>query len=153
MPTPPPIDIAAAHVYFSTRCFNQTWELIEKTPRTPAEDELMRALSHASLWHWMQRPDVTERNLSIGYWQLSRVYALLGRAADAADYGELCLQHSRAEAPFFLGYAHEALARAARVAGDLQRMNQHLSTARQLAEQITDIQDRTQLEQDLTSLR
>ena len=35
----PGFDIPTAHRYFSAHCFNQAWELIEKTGRTPAGDE------------------------------------------------------------------------------------------------------------------
>lgn len=113
----------------------------------------MRSLCHASLWHWTQRNDCTDRNLSIGYWQLSRVYALLGRAEDATLYGEKSLLHSVAEAPFYIGYAHEALARAAMVGGDSQRMNQHLREAREFASQVSDPEERAVLEKDLEAIR
>ena len=112
----------------------------------------MRALSHASLWHWTQREDGTASHLSIGYWQLSRVYALLGRAADAAHYGERCLECSREESPFFLGYAYEALARAAKVAGDAETLDRHLAEARRLCAQVTAPEDRAMLERDLEEL-
>ncbi len=146
------IDIAAAHAYFSVDCFNQTWELLERAQRTPEEEDQMRSLCHASLWHWTQRPDCTPRNLSIGYWQLSRVYALLGQAEDAVRFGEKCLQHSAAEEPFYLGYAHEALARAARVRGDSQLLKQHLAHARQFASQVGDPEERAMLQKDLETL-
>ncbi len=66
------------HRYFSAQCFNRAWELIRRIDRTELESEQMLLLAQASLWHWTQRPDCTPRNLSIGYWQLSRVFALLG---------------------------------------------------------------------------
>src|SRR5262245_27775596 len=108
----PGFDTAKAHRYFSANCFNKAWEFIEKPDRTPDEDEQMIRLSQASMWHWTQREDCKRQNLSIGYWQLSRVYAIAGRPDDARRYGQLCLEHSREEPPFYLGYAYEALARA-----------------------------------------
>ena len=74
----PQFEPAAAHRWFSADCFNRVWALLEKAGRTPAEDERMISLCHASLAHWRERMDCTTRNLSIGYWQLSRVYAVLG---------------------------------------------------------------------------
>jgi hypothetical protein len=85
-------DASKAHRYFSADCFNKAWALIEKTERTPAEDEQMIRLSQASLWHWTQRDDCTNENMSIGYWQASRIHATLGRADDARRYGQLCLE-------------------------------------------------------------
>jgi hypothetical protein len=44
--------------------------------RTKEEEEKMIHLTHVSFWHWTQVEGHTPRNLSIGYWQLSRVYAI-----------------------------------------------------------------------------
>src|SRR5688572_4192069 len=106
-------DIGKVHRYFSADCFNKAWELIEKADRTPEEDEQMVRLNQASLWHWTQRDDCKSTNMSVGYWQASRIHAILGRAGEATRYGQLCLERSQEqESPFFLAYAFEALARA-----------------------------------------
>ena len=84
----PEIDVAAAHKYFSAYCFNAAWGLIDNKNRTHQDDEEMTRLCQASIWHWTQREDCTDKNLSIGYWQASRVYALLGQADDARRYGQ-----------------------------------------------------------------
>ena len=91
----PGFDIPTAHRYFSAHCFNRAWELIEKTGRTPAEDEEMLRLSLAATWHWTQRPDCTSTNLSIGYWQTARIYALLGQAENARRYAQMCFEVSQ----------------------------------------------------------
>ena len=149
MSAPPEFDAARAHNFFAADCFNRAWSYIDKAQRTPAEDEQMLLLSSASLWHWTQRDDCTDRSLSVGYWQIARVHALLGRAADAIRCGELCLRHSQNEPPFYLGYAHEALARAATIGGDNGRAAKHLSEARRLAAQVADADERSMLERDL----
>ena len=145
-------DAAVAHRFFSADCYNRAWELIEKSTRTPEEDDQMRNLCHASLWHWTQRGDCTARTLSVGYWQLARVYALLGRADDAARYGGLCLRYSERESPFYAGYAHEALARAARAGGHDESCARHLEEARRLAAQVIDKEERAMLEKDLDTI-
>jgi hypothetical protein len=145
-------DTAAAHRFFSVDCFNDAWTLIDKPDRSAEDNQRMLALSFASLWHWTQRQDCAERNLSIAYWQLSRVFALLGDAGNATRYGEMCLQHSVSEPPFFLAYAHEALARAAALRNDASRTSHHLSKARKLVLLIDDPDDRALLEKDLQSL-
>ena len=151
MPTPD-FDLAAAHRHFSAACFNGVRELIDKPNRSPDEDRLMVSMCHASLYHWQQRPDCTPRSLSIGYWQLSRVYALLEHADHARQYGQLCLTHSQNEDLFYLGYAHEALARAEALAGNRAEAETHLTTARDLASQVTDAAERELLEADLTTV-
>lgn len=149
---PAPFDLAKAHRWFSADCFNRVWSLIDKPDRTPDECERMVSLAHASLAHWRERADCTPQNLSIGYWQVARVYAVLGQAENARRYRELCLQASAAEPPFYLGYAHEALARAAKLAGNAAVAAEHLATARQLAAQVTDAGERGALESDLAGL-
>jgi len=148
----PPFDTVAAHRWFSAHCFNEAWRLIEQTNRSPDEDYQMLALSFASLWHWTQRTDCGSRNLSIAYWQLSRIFALIGDGANATRYAEKCLHHSYGETPFFLAYAHEAAARAARVSNDRDRAAHHLAEARKLGPQVADDEDRANLEKDLGSI-
>jgi len=148
----PVFDEAAAHRYFSATCFNRTWELLDKADRTAEETEAMVACCLASLWHWRQRPDCTRRNLSIGYWQLSRVYAVAGQAQNCWRYGELCLRASEGEEPFYLGYAYEALARAARLAGDSDLTRQYLRHAEELVGQLSEGEEREMLTKDLNSL-
>lgn len=146
----PEIDLEQAHRHFAAYCFNTAWDFIRKTDRTPEEDEQMIRLAHASVWHWTQRPDCSDRTLSIGYWQLSRVYALVGDASTARRYGELCLLKS--DEPFYVGYAHEALARAASVAGDTAKAREHLDEARRQAESIRNAEHRQWLEKDLETV-
>ncbi len=146
------IDKPAAHRYFSTACFNAVWSLIDKPDRSLDDDESMISLAHAAIWHWTQREDCSPRNLSIGYWQLSRVYALIGQGERARYYGDRCLAVSRDEEPFYLGYAHEALARAAAVLQDGDEMAEHLRQARDLAEAVSDVEEKKILMADLETV-
>jgi hypothetical protein len=148
----PDINETDAHRFFAATCFNRAWDLIRKDGRSDAENEQMLLLSQSSLWHWTQRRDRTPRNLSIGYWQLSRVQALLGRSDDARASAEACLRHSHGEAPFYLGYAHEALARSAAAAGDDAAKLHHLEQAAQYLAKVADERDRAPLRADLESL-
>ena len=153
MTQPQSFDLAAAHRFFSADCFNKAWMLLEKSDRTPEEDEEMIRLNQASMWHWSQREDCTRRNLSIGYWQASRIHALLGRAEEARRYGRLNLDYSQQEPPFFLGYAYEALARAEQVAGNKPLVEQYHAEARRLAEAVVDAEDRELLLADLDTIK
>jgi hypothetical protein len=148
----PEFDVDAAHRFFSADCFNRAWDLIDKPEHTPEEAERMIHLAHASVWHWSQRPDCQPQNLAMGYWQLSRVYAVCRDAARAAAYGRRSLEASREQAPFLTAYAHEALARAAAIAGDRATMARHLDQARALLPQVTDPEEKGLLEADLNTI-
>jgi len=148
------VDRQAAHRTFSAECFNRAWDLMEKSERTAQEDEEMIRLSLASLWHWSQRPDCTSTHEAIGTWQTARIYALLGQADNARRYGHLSLVVSRQEgvAPFYLGYAYEALARAELLAGNRDQMAIYLAEARRAAGQVSEPEDRDQLLDDLNTI-
>src|SRR5690606_15766514 len=91
----PPLDEPSAHEHFSSGCFNRTWDLMEKPDRTELEDEEMLLAAHASLWHWMQRPDYAPEKRAIGHWQLSRVSCLTGRGEAALAHARLSLEAAR----------------------------------------------------------
>ena len=151
----PDFDLQAAHKYFSAECFNRAWDYIDKTMRTAEEEEKMLRLSLASLWHWTQREDCTPTNLSIGYWQIARVYALLRQADNARHYGRLCLEASQKEGvlPYYAGAAYEALARAEFVAGNEDEKENYLIQAHQVAAALTDPEEKKMLLSDLATLR
>jgi hypothetical protein len=148
----PSFDVAAAHKYFAAQCFNQAWDLIEKKDRTPEDDRMMVALNQASIYHWLQRDDCNDQRLSVGYWQASRIQAILGNAPEALRYAKVCLDHSGALPPFFLGYAHEALARAHRLAANPRAAQEHLDAALELAAKVGEKDDRELLLADLRAL-
>jgi hypothetical protein len=148
-------DLGMAHRFFSAECFNRAWELIDLPARTPEQERTMLQLGIASLWHWSERPDRTPTNLSAGYWQVSRIYALLGQAQEAHRYGELCLEIAQGNdlAPFYRAYACEALARAEAVARDRPKRDAWLQQARDLSNKITDAGERKQLLTDLSTIQ
>ena len=152
--TDPAFDIAKAHQYFSADCFNRTWGFIDKADRTPEEAEQMLLLALASLWHWTQREDRTDQNLSVGYWLVSRAQALCGRGEEARRYGQLALeaaQQGDADA-FTSGYAYEALARAASISGTSDKMGEYLLLARKAADQVGDEESKSWLLDDLKTI-
>lgn len=148
------IDFEAVHKHFSAVCFNKAWDLIGKKDRSAEDDEEMIRLSLTSTWHWTQRADCTSRNLSIGYWQTSRIYSILGQAENAKRYGQLCLKASQEDdvPPFYLGYAYEALARAEMVVGDKKKMGEYLQEARRVADLVSDSNAKQMLLDDLDTI-
>jgi hypothetical protein len=99
------LDIDQLHRHFSSACFNETWRLIDNPNRTARDNEAMILSASTSLWHWMQRPDCSDQNLSIGHWQLSRVYALVAREKtpcsmpNAASLWPRRVRHSMLDTP------------------------------------------------------
>ena len=146
------IDTIQAHKFFSEYCFNSTWKLIDRPKRTSSDNEQMIQCTLASLWHWAQREDCTDTNLSIGYWQAARVYALADEAHNARKYARLCLDITPTDDAFYLGYAHEAMARAEGLAGNQELANEHLAKAKHFATNIIKVRDRKLLEADLATL-
>lgn len=149
----PKFDIQQAHKYFSADCFNKTWDNMDKDgSRSNEENMEMLHTAIASLWHWSQREEVTDENLSVGYWQVSRVYCLIGQPNNARRYGQLSLKHAKDLSPFLKGYAYETLARAEMIANKRYIMLTHLEKAREMLVQIKDDEDRQLLEKDLETI-
>jgi hypothetical protein len=150
----PQFDIGTAHEYFSAECFNKTWEYIDKVNRRSIEEDMaMLHTAIASLWHWTQRKDVQPENLSVGYWQVSRVYNLIKQPHNARTYGLLALKYTEKLKPFFKAYAYETLARAEMLAGNRVIMLVYLEKAHRMAEQVEDEDDRQLLLKDLETVK
>jgi len=149
----PQLDITAAHKHFSAENFDKTWEYIEKSDRSQEEGMLMLHTAIASLWHWSQRDDATLENLSVGYWQVSRVFCLIGQPDNARMYGRLSLNHAENLEYFFKGYACEALARAEMQSGNRVAMRFYLDKAHEMASQVSDEEDKQLLLKDLETIK
>jgi hypothetical protein len=108
--------------------------------------------AHASRFHWGQAG--TPLNLSVGEWQVSRVYATLGRAEPAVYHARRALEIARRSrlSRFYLAYAYEALARASAVAGDRSSRNRYLRAARRAGTGIRARDDRRMLLEDLATI-
>ena len=153
MPDKPDFDLAVVHRYFSATCFNKTWEFIDNPHRSSDEELAMLQTAMASLWHWSQREDAMSQNLSVGNWQISRVYCLLGQAENARRYAEVSLKLTEGCEPFYAAFAYEALARAEMVAGNKAKMQEYLEKAFVLAEKVEDEEDKQVLMADLRSIK
>lgn len=143
---------AEFHRKFSAKCFNDAWGLIDKPARSESENREMLLLAYAALWHWTQRDDCAAKNVSVGWWQVARIHALLGEPQSAYRAGEASLTYAKEQPPFYAGYAHEALARAASVANDKVLRERHLKEARRRLAEISDEKERRMLETDLESI-
>jgi hypothetical protein len=147
-------DAARADRAFAGQFFNDTWAFLDKAERSEDETDAMIHCCHASFHHWTRAPGATPTNRAIGYWQLSRVYAVAGIAAEAERYGLRCLAAARAPGAeaWVMGSAHEAIARAAALRGDHARRDAHLAEARAVAAAVTDAETREILLRDIASV-
>jgi hypothetical protein len=136
------------HRQLGVDLFNQTWALMESRE----DDALMVDCAHASAYHWAMAPECKPENRARSAWQISRVYAVLGRSEPALFHAERCFQlcERYALADWDLAYAYEALARASRSAGDADGTLQYVELAQ--AVEIADDHDREHLESDLKTL-
>lgn len=126
--------------------FNEAWTYIDSEDRSAEDDRSMLAAALGSLACW--RKVGTDKNFSISDWQVSRVYALLGDAPLARHYGESALKYAKngRVGPFYSGFAHEALARAAAIDGNYSLARTHLAAATALAGKIGSGEDRALLD-------
>jgi hypothetical protein len=136
----------------AVRLFNHTWGLLDLPARTADEDFDMVHCAHASRWHWGRVGGPQE--WAIGEWQCSRVYAVLARAEPALAHARRCLDLCVAHGldGFIVASAHEALARAQLVAGDLAAARAERDRAAALAASLDDLEDRAVVEGDLATL-
>src|SRR5439155_13917343 len=74
--------------------FNHAWALLRLPERTPEQDDELIHAAHASRHHWSEVG--TAANLARGEWQVSRVYAALGRAEPALHHARRCLAYCEA---------------------------------------------------------
>ncbi|HVX45621.1 MAG TPA: MerR family transcriptional regulator [Mycobacteriales bacterium] len=132
--------------------FNGVWRLLEKEDRSPAEDERMIHMAHASRYHWEQVG--TASNMSIGEWQISRVYATVGRAEPALHHAHRALQITQENeiGDFQLAFSYEALARASAVAGDPDEARRWTEQALSAADDIAKEFDRELVLTDLETI-
>ena len=130
------------HRMFAVDCFNGTWDLLDKTDRTPEEAEMMIHMSHASRYHWgiIGNP----LNFARGDWQISRVYVTLKLGKPALKYGESSLQHclDNGFGDFDLAFGYEAIARAYAVLGDDQNLAKYKELATEAGKAIVKDGDR-----------
>lgn len=132
--------------------FNGSWAVLERSDRTAADDLRLLHMAHASRFHWGEVGEPV--NLARGEWMCSHVYAALGRAEPARFHADRSLEICEAEGigDFDLAYAHEALARASRVAGDETTVVREARIARDLGDEIADPEDRERFLSDLADL-
>lgn len=135
----------AQHRTIGGDLFNYTWSHLAQKDRTKSETDEKLHAAHASRYHWGRAG--TPRNVSIGEWQISRVYSVLGRSEPALYHGRRALEIARRSSlgSFYVAYAYEAMVRAAAAAEESREKNRYLREAHRTGAAIRDRDDRRML--------
>jgi hypothetical protein len=143
------------HKQLAVNCFNAVWDFLELIERSKEEEEKMIHLAHTSFWHWTQVEEHTPKNLSIGYWQLSRVYATVNLGERSLSYAEQCLAVSLENEiePFYIGYAYEALSRANYLLGYNNLAQEQSELAIEYAQKVKNVQSKENLMKDISTIK
>ena len=144
---------AELHRKLGVQLFNRTWELLDDSNRSPAQDREMLGAALGSHYHWSLVGD--EKNFAIGDWQVARVLVEIGDPQLAQQFADLALRRAVDGnlGPFLVGYGHEILARVAAAKGDVEARDNHLARAADILSMIEDDEERSLLAGDLETLR
>ena len=147
-----PVDLTAEeHRERGIEIYNATWTYIERTDRTPEDDEAMIRSAYAAAYHWSHAARRTVENEIRGEWMLARVHTIAARPEAALHHARRCMrlteQHGIGD--FDLAYAHEAMARSLA----LVHRNEEAAAERAAAAgmPIADDEDRKIFESDLVA--
>ncbi len=132
--------------------FNLVWRYLEKPKRTVEENDLMVHAAHASCFHWGEVGSA--ENLAMGEWQISHVYAVLGRGESALYHGQRALEICKRSdvKDFALAYAYEALARAHALQGSADEAKRCIALGKATGQRIKDSMTRDLFLKDIASV-
>ena len=148
-------DLAAAHRWLGAHLNNGAWKLIDdesispEAPLRDREEALYRA--YASAYHWMQVGN--PMNQGRGEHLISRTAVLVGSKdlarRHAERYLELIDANPELAEDWDRGFAHEAMARALAMAGDVDRARAERREAERLCALIVEDEEREIVEAEL----
>ena len=141
------------HRSLGVELFNKTWELMDKTDRSSADDATMLEFAHASAYHWSFCGTLV--NQQRGYWLISRVYAVLGIPDACLLFAKLCRESTESGLnemeDFDIAFSFEALARAYALNGELKKTDEMFKSALEAGKLIKDEEDRKIFSESLNS--
>lgn len=136
--------IDEAHKHFAISTNGLVWKLLEIKERNKSDEELMIHAAHTSSYHWLQVG--TGLHHQRAEWLLSHVYAELGIVAASHKHAKRCLEltedHMELMQDFDIAYAHEALARANALSGNVQEAMMYIRKAEVSGQAIAKDEDR-----------
>ena len=144
-PAKPSVEIEitdAMHRHLAIQLFNATWDLLEKSNRTPQEDTEMIDRAHASAYHWSLVG--TPAHFTVSAWQIAHVYTLLQHTQEALFHArrslKTCVANGLGE--WRLAFAYEAMARAYAASGEAQQATHYRTLATETGDTIAEEEER-----------
>ena len=140
--------------YFAATYYNLVWDILDDENKTKEDLEEMKHLSHASFQHWIEVEDCPDETISLGYWQLSRVYSMAKEGENANYYADRCLEITKDSDldPFFFAYAYEAKARALKTLKKIEEAEIFIKKAKKYLPLIKDEDSKKIVTDDLKSI-
>jgi len=123
------------HRKTAKKCFNETWDYLDKKDRDANDEQQMLHLAHTARYHWgfVQSPKNEQmKHLAVSDWQISRVYAALYQPQLALNFAKSALeimQKNNLSDVLHTGY--EGMARAYAIAKDNQSSRDYIRKARE----------------------
>jgi hypothetical protein len=148
-----PLDAEAGwHRQVAVDAFNNAWELIDLSARTPAQDREMLALAFTSRYHWAIAG--ADEQVMVGDWLIAHVASLLGFGELAHPFASNALDICRANGwdDWRLASALEGMARASAATGDDHARDRFASEARRVLATLEDKDDRELISSQLGSI-
>ena len=142
--------------FFAVEYFNGIWGILDKPEKEKTDEDKENIIhsAHASFIHWMAVEGKTQENVSIGYWMLSRVYAVSKNGIESLKYAKKALDISEKENlnAFSKAYNYEAMARALKVLDEVSESNVMKEKAAEIASKVEDAEERKLIEDDLKTI-
>lgn len=140
------------HRGLAVELFNQAWDLIDKTDRSPDEGLEMLLAAAASRWHWGRAGGPEQ--WAAGDWQVSHCASLLGFSDLALAFAARNLATAEAErwTGWRLASAHEGVARACAAAGDWDGRDRHVALCQKALDDEPDADDRAVIAGQLATI-
>jgi hypothetical protein len=147
------LTLEEAHKHFARSINARVWELLQKTSRSPDENDEILHAAHACTYHWKFVGNAV--NQQRGEWLISHVHVVLGHANEALRHAEKCFEitqsHKDLMQDFDVAYAFEGIARAQAMLGDEKIAREFYDLAGQAGGAIADQEDRSIFMSDFNS--
>lgn len=152
MDAPTTFTLEEAHAHFARSINGRVWELLQKSARSPDENDEMLNAAHACTYHWRFVGNAVHQQR--GEWLVGHVHIVLGQAKEALRHAERCFEitqsHKDLMRDFDIAYAFEGIARAQAMLGDEKIAGQFYELAQQAGNGIADDEDRSIFMGDFT---
>jgi hypothetical protein len=133
------------HRSTAKKCFNETWDYLDKKDRDANDEQQMLHLAHTACYHWAFVDAPSEERMkhyAVGDWQISRVYATLKQSDLALHFAKSALEiMQKNNLTEILHTGYEGMARAYAIGKDIQSARDYISKAREQLNKVTGLDD------------